>query len=250
MKRTLRLVLPIAAVVAAVVAGVLLATRLWEDGKAVQEAAATPAEFGVCNVSVSNIPPDVKVAPFLFPVLEGAGSAWQPGKSGELIFLRVSVPVPPGQEPFVDEFGLPVGAGAVLINAVTGEIAAEGYRTPAAEAKIKGVLATLRVGPWEPAGSAWPRTDTPPTGEVVEIYKPVEVLADYNKVTLKYRRPEHGSGMFGGITQGDNFSRLRAYTCDSIVEVDAWTGKVLRKEVVPQEEAMFQRFLGEVEALP
>ncbi len=247
MKLTLRRAVPLAAVAAVAVGGVLLATRPWSGEEAVvQEAAASPAEFGVCNVSVSNIPPDVKVAPFLVPVLEG--SPWQPGKSGQLIFLSVSIPLPEGQRPVVSpDMGKdkPVQSNA-LIDAQTGDLVAEGYLTPADEAKIKAVLSTLQVGPWEPVGPAWPRTDTSPTGEVIELHKPVEVLADHDKMTLRYRRPEDGSGVFGGITQGDSFSHLRAYTCDSILEVDGWTGNVLRKEVVAEEEAMFERFLDEV----
>lgn len=117
---------------------------------------------------------------------------------------------------------------------------------PTAEAKIKTVLATLRVGPGQPVGTAWPRTDTAPTGELMEIRKPVEVLADYDQVTLTYRKSERGSGMIVGATSGDSFTRISAFTCDSIVEIDGRTGSVTRNEVTPDERAMFDRFVAEI----
>ena len=240
--------LVLTAVVAAIAAGVLLATRPWSDGTVAEEAAASPSEYGLCNVSVSNIPPDVSVAPFSFFPPEG--SQWQPAKSGRVIFVFLYIPLPPGQRPVISpdmSKDKPVQSNAV-INAQTGEVVAEGYLTPADEAKIKAVLATLQVGPWEPASPAWPRTDTPPRGEVVEFPKVVETLADYGKPTLKYRQPEAGSGMIDGRLSRLDTQVLRAYTCDSIVEVDGEAGAILRKEVVPEEEAMFQRFLEQMEA--
>ena len=235
-------VLLLIAVVAAIAAGVLLATRPWSDGTVAEEAAASPSEYGLCNVSVSNIPPDVSVAPFSFFPPEG--SQWQPAKSGRVIFVFLYIPLPPGQRPVISpdmSKDKPVQSNAV-INAETGQVVAEGYLTPADEAKIKAVLATLRVGPWEPAGPAWPRTDTAPRGKVVEFPKVVETLADYGKPTLKYREPEAGSGMLAGrIGQ-----RLEAFTCASKLVLDAETGQVLDREVIAEEDAMFQRFLGEV----
>ncbi|MCH8346785.1 MAG: hypothetical protein IIC87_07665 [Chloroflexi bacterium] len=237
--------LVLAAVGAAIVGGVLLATRPWSGETPVEQAAASPAEYGICNVSVSDIPPDVRVSPLPFPTFEG--SRWQPTKSGEAIFLVVSIPLPDGERPTVPMSRDDVVQSNAVIDAATGEVIGEGYLTPADETKIKAVLATLRVGPWEPAGPAWPRTDTTPNSEIVEIPKPLRVASDYNKVSLKYRQPEAGSGMIAGrmsfATMGDV---LRAYTCDSIVEIDGETGAVLRREVVAEEQAMFQRFLNEV----
>ena len=253
MMRTLRRWLPLAAVAAAAIAaGVLLATRPWSGEEAVQETAATPAEYGLCNVSVSNIPPGVEVSAFVSPIAGPEGSPGEPGKSGELIFLRIIVPLPPGQRvtPY-PEMGKdkPVQSNAV-INAQTGEIFGEGYLTPSDEAKIKAVLATLRVGPWEPAGPAWPRTDTLPRSDIVELDRPWELPPDYREPTLKYRMPERGSGMMVERTTASPGMRepllLRAYTCESIVEVFGATGKIVRKEVTPEEEAVFQRFLDEV----
>ncbi len=155
MKLTLRRAVPLAAVGAAIVGGVLLTTEPWSDGETlVQEAVASPADYGICNVSVSNIPPGVEVAPFLFPVLEG--SPLQPGKSGQLIFLSISIPLPEGQRPVVSpDMGKdkPVQSNA-LIDAQTGDLVAEGYLTPTDEATIRAVLSTLQVGPWEPVGPA------------------------------------------------------------------------------------------------
>lgn len=242
----MRLGLPIVVLAALIVAGVLLATRPWAG----EEATARPAEFGLCNVSVNDIPPGVEVLAFVSPIAGPEGSAWEPFKSGDLILLRVLVPVPEGQEPFVDEYGLPLPAGAVQINAMTGEVEYEDYRTPEAESKIKAVLETLKVGPWEPAGPAWPRTDTSPDSDIVELRSAEEALTVDTKPTLKYRLPEDGSGM---ITRRSTVSAgvgeplmLRAFTCESIVEVHGTTGEVLQRDVVPEEEAMFQRFLDEV----
>jgi hypothetical protein len=68
---------------------------------------------------------------------------------------------------------------------------------------------------------------------------------------LKFREPESGSGIFAGqmsfATLGD---RLRIYSCESIVEVDAETGAIVREEVVAEEEEVFDRFLSEVESGP
>ena len=63
MKLNLRLGLPVLAVGAVlIVAGVLLALRPWAQD-ATEEAAATPAEYGICNVSFVGIPADVIVGP-------------------------------------------------------------------------------------------------------------------------------------------------------------------------------------------
>ena len=209
-----------------------------------RKAGATPAEYGICNVWVANVPTGVKVAPFVAPATVGAYWGLEPGPSGEVILLRVSVPN--GRQPTVSpdmaERG-PAQSNA-LIDARSGETVTEVYLTPADEAKIKAVLDTLKVGPWQPTGPAWPRTDTPPKSEVKEFPNAVEVATDYLKPTLRYREPEAGSGIFGGrmsfATRGDE---LRAYTCNSVVEIDGETGAILRREVVPEEEAMFQRFL-------
>ena len=48
--------LVLAAVGAAIVGGVLLATRPWSGETPVEQAAASPAEYGVCNVSVNDVP--------------------------------------------------------------------------------------------------------------------------------------------------------------------------------------------------
>ena len=93
------------------------------------------------------------------------------------------------------------------------------------------------------------RTDTPPTGELAEILRPVSVASDYGKVELIYRQAETGSGMMTGpFTAGDQ-TYLHLKTCYSDALIDA-EGRATKWQVVPEEEAMFQRFLDEVEVLP
>jgi hypothetical protein len=140
------LALPLAAlVVAAIVAAVLLAWP-WDDGSAVPQAAATPAEYGLCNVSVSNIPPGVEVVPFPFPAVEGLPGWDQPGPSGDLIFLQVRVPLPSGQRQTITETGeIEPPFSAALVDARTGRIATESYVNQAEEAVIKGGLPRSHV---------------------------------------------------------------------------------------------------------
>ncbi len=250
MKRALRFGLPMIAAVGVLIAlGVLLAIRPWSDEEAVQERAAQPAEFGLCNVSVGNIPPGVEVSAFVSPIAGPEGSPEEPGKSGELIFLRIAIPLPEGAKRPTWVPGEIISSN-VLIHAYTGEVYNEAYKTPADEAMIKPVLASLQVGPWKPGGPAWPRTDTPPSSDIVELNRPWELPPDDREPILRYRMPERGSGMITGrrlaTARSGEPLLLRAYTCDSIVEVYGPTGEIVREEVTPEEEAMFQRFLDEV----
>ncbi len=260
MKRTLRIGLPIAVVAALIVAGVLLGTTPWSDGPAVQEAAAHPADYGICNVFIGDIPEDVQVAAWRVPdlVIDQIGTN---------MVVSAYIPSPDGQwlinDPETGEYVSVVSS--VSIDAQTGEIMNEHYGTPEQETKLQGMLATLRVGPWEPAGPAWPRTDIPPESEILEVpvepawprndrrpeSEVIEVLDTPDKTGLKYRKPEPGSGMVAGPTVGPTSERplsqwLVAYTCDSLLALHTETGEVLQRDVVPEEEAMFQRFLDAV----
>ncbi len=241
MNRNLRRGIPVAAVAAATIAAaVLLATRPWDSGSGVQEAAATPAEFGLCNVSVGNIPEGVEVFPFPFPEGGLLGAKWA-------LVLRI-----PGSGLRLDpELGYATepDASAISINAETGEVIAERYYNADREAKLKAALATLVVGPWVPRGPAWPRTATPPTGEVRVISRPLRTAADFGKADLKFRETETGSGMLAGpFTAGDE-TYLKLETCQSDALIDA-QGRVTKWDVAPDDEAMFQRFLEEVQVLP
>ena len=249
MKRAFRSGLPIIAVVGVLIAlAALLAVRPWSGGPSVEveEAVAQPAEFGICNVSVSDIPPGLEVSGLVLPA-QIFGDVHE-GPFGMAFFLQVSVPLPEGAKR-----PEPPGPGEIirsnaLIDAQTGKVFGENYKTAADEAAIKPVLARLRVGPWKPAGPAWPRTDTPPTGEIIELPKTVTVAADYLKPTLKYREPEAGSAMSAGYMSFATLPEVvQVYTCESSVEISS-TGQVISWEVTPEEEAMFQRFLDEVVA--
>ena len=253
MKRTLRLGLPIAAVAAAlIVAGVLLGTTPWSDGPAVQEAAAYPSDYGICNVSVTNIPEDVSVGGVAWPeVMLPMAPGVTPGPSGDFVTLFLTMEMPEGQH----YHGTDPDTGQlidlrtrVVVDAQNGNVIFEHYRTAAERGKLQGVLATLRVGPWEPIGPAWPRTDTPPQSDRAEVVAPADETAPRGKVKVRYHQAERGSGLLGGITSGDSFAHLRVYTCDSVMVIDGWTGSVREEQVVPEEEAMFQRFLEGVEA--
>jgi hypothetical protein len=231
-----------AAFFAALAAGSYTA-GLW-TGDGPDSAEANPAVIGICNVSVSNIPDGVKAFYMPQPVLP---EDWNT-PTHFAIRLILSVPQPeamplPTQDPQTGVFPLPSSVG---IDAATGELVFEDYRTAGEEATLREALAMVTVGPWQPAGPAWPRTDTAPTGEVIGIRKPVEVLTDYDKVILTYREPDALSGLIAGTTRGDSFDRISAFTCDSIVEIDGRTGSVNRDEVTPDERAMFDRFLSEV----
>ena len=239
MKQVLRRWVPLVAVFAtAIAAAVVLAARPWAGEEVVQEAAANPSAYGLCNVSVRNIPEGVSVGPFPQPTDEDT-------PSGMKLYMLITFRLPLEERTVFDEekghdvFVEPRAA----VDAETGEVVFEYYNPshPAANAKIKAVLATLRVGPWEPAGPAWPRTDTPPQGKVEKPYgHPLNA-------GLEYRRPDPGVGMLTGVVQGDSFQDLWVYTCDSTVVIAA-SGKVIREEVVPAERAMFNRFLDEVVA--
>lgn len=230
MKRKMRLGLPGLGVAVLIAAAVLLTIRPWSDGPPAKEAAAHPSDYGICNVSVRNLPEGVRAEVWPFKEM---------GEISEGIYLMVSIPE-------VDDPGVSLNdRSRVVWDAVSGDLEFEYYRTPAEEAKLKGVV--RRVGRWEPVGPAWPRTDTPPQGDMAEVRKPADVTTPQGKVVLRYRQAEYGSGLLGILTRGDSFAELRVFTCESEMVIDGWTGSVTRRQVVPEEEAMFQRFLEGVE---
>jgi hypothetical protein len=197
-------------------------------GDDVREAEATPADYGICNVSLSNLPEGVRAAPVPLP----HPSVTSNNPTDQVLYLMLSIRVPPNVPN-------PTGVQSrVYINAATGEVTFEHYRTPEDESLLGESLASLHVGPWQPTGNAWPRTNTAPANDVRDLGSP--------RFKIRYRSPDTSAGLMVGFRSGDTLSRLSAYTCDSIVEIDGKTGEVLRQEVVPQEQAMFDRFLGDV----
>ena len=73
--------------------------------------------------------------------------------------------------------------------------------------------------------------------------------SDLGKADLRYRQTEAGAGMLAGpFTTGDQ-TYLKLETCRSDAFIDA-EGRVKKWQVAPEDEAMFQRFLDEVEVLP
>jgi hypothetical protein len=234
-RRTALLFLAAAAFFAALV-GSSYAAGLW-TGESPQPAEATPADYGICNVSVGAVPEGVRVAPVPLPRPPGFVNT----PTYMSLYLLLSLPVPPdlprpARNP---DTGIdPDLQSRVYIDAATGEVAFENYRTASEEAILKEALASLRVGPWQPTSDVWPRTDTPPKKALRE--------EDDSVTKIQYRPPDDGSGLMLSRPQGDTFSRLTAFTCESVLEIDGVSGEVLRQEVVPQEQAMFGRFLGEV----
>lgn len=255
MKPRLRVGLPIAVLAALVVAGVLLATTPW-GGK---EAIAQPTEYSLCNISISNVPVDVSVGELELPI----------SLNEQKIYLVASVPIlseglpaaRPGETP------TPV-LGRILSNTIneegewieshivfdpqTGEIVEQYYNPErlADRGKLEAVKDSLLVGQPNPSTPAWPRTDTPPRLEKIQSAD----IQGYE--SLKYRPPEAGSGLLVSRIQGSGevfeSESVRARTCESIlvIEVDRdGKGEVVVDKVVPEEKAMFNRFLSEVEDL-
>ncbi len=228
MMRRLRLGVPLIAV-AVVTGAVLFIIQPWSQ----EEAAGQPVEFSLCNVSVGFVPQDVAVGPYPLPT-----------NSGQKMHLLIYAPLPQAERVIIDPGtakGVPVES-RVAIDAQTGEVVFEHYRTTAEEAKLKGVLATLRVGPPDPSVPAWPRTDTPPRAEKVEVSGPDGLAIQ------RYRPPDPGSGILVSVIEGTPyFFRLVARTCSSKAEIDGQTGAVVTLDVTPEEMQMFQRFLAQIE---
>jgi hypothetical protein len=238
MSRILRLGIPLA-MGAAAVAAALVVTQPWDGGG---ESAASQPEaqvYGVCNVSVRSAPDGVKVAPLSWPAPKGQENT----PANESLYLALWIPSPSDAPRYTinPQTGLYSDVTSlVAIDAATGQVASEHYRTAEEEAALKGVVSTLKVGPWEPQGPAWPRTDTPPRNE------PIEPLGPFD-AKVKYRQTEAGSGLTVGETHGDTFIRVSAYTCKSVVDIDGRTGEIIREQVAPDEQAMFDRFLNRLQ---
>jgi hypothetical protein len=261
MKRNLRIGLPVLAVAAAlIVAGVLLATTPWSGDTPVREAAAAPTEYSLCNISITNVPEDVAVGEVELPV---------PPNEQE-IYLVASVAIlteglpaaPPGVTPTpvlgrilsetINEEGEWIESH-IVFDPQTGAIVEEYYNPerPADKAKLEVVKNSVVVGGPGPGAPAWPRTDTPPRLDKIQSTPPV-----LGYKGLKYRPPEAGSGLLVSHIQGSGdgleSQRVRARTCESVlvIQVDeVGRGAIVVDDVVPEEQAMFDRFMSQVEGL-
>lgn len=241
---------------AAIVGGILLAMEPWSGDTLVEEAAGQVSEYSLCNVSISNVPADVMVgarerlvAPgekkiylvVYAPILTEGLPAATPGVTPTPVEGRMI------SELFDDEGGWI--ESHVVFDAQTGDVVEEYYNPahPADKVKLGAVKSSLIVGPPSPATSAWPRTDTQPTTEKIELAVPEGFKG------LKYRPPEAGSGMLVSPIQGQPYGqRLVARTCESrlVIDIDQnGKGRIVVDDVAPEEQAMFDRFLNEVDGL-
>ena len=232
MKRTLRLGLPAAVVVAAaIVAGVLLATGPWGGDTLVQEAAGGTIEQRMCDV-VMDVPP-IAIGP-----------------AGDWVTVRLSNPSLEGQLRGPEKVLTVRGASKrseVLIDARTGAVLEERYDTPSQKATAQQVLQTVRVEPLDPSSAPWPYTDS----------AQVSAQRVGEKGTFQYRFPDPGSGLMisgGGMDGiGGYAHRLRMENCRSLLEIlvafrlGAEPEVTVTKEIHPDDEAAFQTFLDQVE---
>lgn len=214
---------------AAIVGGVLLATRPWSDGETlVQEAAGGSIEQRICDV-VMDVPP---IGQAQDTVMVGPNNPPLEGEPREpVIKLKV------------------VGTGKrseVLVDAETGTILDERYATLSHEVMLRGILDTLRVEPLDPSSATWPYTDT------------AQVSAERvgEKSTFEYRFPDPGSGLMISKSIIDGLGwyaeGLRVANCRSVMEImityrpDAEPEVKVTKDIHPEDEAAFQTFYDQV----
>lgn len=215
-----------ALLLAGVLAAVAIVLRPRDDG----EVTAAPAEIGICNASIAGVPEGVEADIVALPVPPAKRSDAPHNTPTDLsLYLFLEVPVPGFDD------------SRVYIDAATGDRVFEHYRTPEEEALLKEALAMVTVGPWEPEGDAWPRTDTPPMGEVKN-----KETDPYIGGNLSYRVPDPAAGLFGTMRIGDISGTFSTFNCRSIVQVDAFTDEVIRYDVAPDERDMFDRLLSEI----
>ncbi len=226
MMRRLRLGVPLLAAVAAVVGAVLAIVQPWDSAEdlLVHEAAGQGQEYSFCNVSLQ-APPSVRVFPRIAP-------SPPDGKLRQALVAVIDIPTE--MRNAESPYELPSG---IAIDAQTGEVLEESYRTPADRGILKGVLAARRIGPPDASIPAWPRTDTQPKASE-------KIKAD----KLEYLPPDPGAGMIISHISAQS-TLLQIETCKSKVSIDEETGVIVNREVHPDEEQMFQRLLNEVTAL-
>ena len=118
----------------------------------------------------------------------------------------------------------------------TGDVLHEFYLSAADEELLAEALSSLSVGPWKPAASAWPLTDTPPQGEIV--------TGDslYLESIVSYRRPDSRFGFFAGNSDDE----ITVHTCQSEMVLNRATGEIKRADIAPDEQEIFDRFVSEI----
>jgi hypothetical protein len=229
MKRTLRLALPIAAVAAAVVAGVLLTTQPWSGETPVQEAAAGTIQHRVCDLVIE--------AP-------SAGSA----RDAVVVSPRRGEPLGEPLQPVMKLKLLASGQRSeAWIDARTGTTLEERYGTASQKAIMQGALQTARVEPLDAATAPWPYTQRTQVS-----------LERQQAGVFEYRPPDPASGIVVSHTYVDTeFGKplvqiFEAKNCRSTMLMrwelppDAPAGVTVTKDIHPDDAAAFQTLLDAV----
>ena len=232
-----------------VIASVVLAlTYPWEDSAAT----GGTITYRACDVTVEGPPPPSPEAFFktggLTPGTVLIGMIIMP--PGYPPVLSIRLPAPP-QPPPVEGFSGPdllaAGESHVRINALTGDVQRELYRTAADEELLRGIASTARVAPLDPATAPWPYTD--------ETQVPIERFKTGN---IEYRHPDPGAGLritslYGRPTiPREDISFLILANCRSRMWIGTTTGKDSEEmsDVHADDQAAFQRFLDDVNVGP
>jgi len=140
-----------------------------------------------------------------------------------------------------------VSGAQTHIDARTGAVVRhdpKGYYEPV----IQAALATISIRPFDPTTAPWPYN-----GERGE--RPRVILGN-----VSYLEPDPASGIqvVPGGACGDSTSPggggcrgfLGVGSTRSRLGIDAGTGEVFRRDIAPEDEAAFQRFLAEVQLIP
>jgi hypothetical protein len=238
----------LASVAAAVVAGVLLATRPWgdDDDTLVQEATAGTVQYRICDVVLDGplplVPPTQ--GPLTGDLVRIYRSYVAPSGVGRQPTLEISVLGLRSTDPVSTEASR--GRSVVSIDPGTGALLDARYADASHEASVLPILDTVRVEPLDPSTAPWPYTDAaqiPPQRSDNE--------------TFKYRPPDPGSGLVVSSIHGTGHLlssyTLKVTSCRSVVQITvtfrqgAEPEVTETKDVHPDDEAAFQTFLDEVE---
>jgi hypothetical protein len=236
MKRTLRLGLPLA-VLAALIAGVLLATQPWSGEDAVQEAEAGTIQYRLCD-TVFEAPPS---------------EAPEPGRERLVVLPTVDIdsdssPYDPNPKLRLQpELTLAIRGDVdseVMIDPTSGAVSREHYGTASQRAKLQAILDTLRVEPFDPATAPWPYTDA--------AQKPAKRV---EHGIFEYRPPDPASGLDAGqiwantITGAVHSFNLSNCRSAEAIGFDPFTGEELWRvrDVHPDDEAAFKTFFDQLD---
>ena len=218
--------LVLAGVGAAIIGGVLLATRPWGGEEVVQEAAAGTITYRLCDT-----------------VLEGPIA--QPAPEWVAVSRR---PAMDGDEPVINVILHSASSRSeVSIDPKTGGVLRELYADSSQETTLQEVLETVRLEPFDSETAGWPYTEVSQLSS-----EPAKQGA------FEFREPDPASGILVSLIRGtgDGFHVhvLRAVNCRSTMEISAVfrTGTqpdevTVTKDIHPDDEAAFQTLLDEVE---